>query len=160
MTSATTDQPRRLLYVANEDFAFLLNRLPMARAARAGLRSGWRAAQGQSSKGERSGGFRSASDPLPARRIVPVRGDSHDLGTSADREQDQAADRASFRSAMLRLRVDRRPRQDVLAGQRHHRPRLYLHVGILADAAVETEHDMASALAPESAAQSGSRTEP
>src|SRR6267154_5816866 len=34
MTSATTDQPRRLLYVANEDFAFLLNRLPMARAAR------------------------------------------------------------------------------------------------------------------------------
>jgi glycosyltransferase involved in cell wall biosynthesis len=34
MTSATADQPRRLLYVANEDFAFLLNRLPMARAAR------------------------------------------------------------------------------------------------------------------------------
>jgi glycosyltransferase involved in cell wall biosynthesis len=34
MTSKTTDQPRRLLYVANEDFAFLLNRLPMARAAR------------------------------------------------------------------------------------------------------------------------------
>ena len=33
MTS-TTDQPRRLLYVVNEDFAFLLNRLPMARAAR------------------------------------------------------------------------------------------------------------------------------
>lgn len=32
MTSTTT--PRRLLYVANEDFAFLLNRLPMARAAR------------------------------------------------------------------------------------------------------------------------------
>jgi glycosyltransferase involved in cell wall biosynthesis len=30
----TTDPPRRLLYVANEDFAFLLNRLPMARAAR------------------------------------------------------------------------------------------------------------------------------
>jgi glycosyltransferase involved in cell wall biosynthesis len=30
----TTDSPRRLLYVANEDFAFLLNRLPMARAAR------------------------------------------------------------------------------------------------------------------------------
>jgi glycosyltransferase involved in cell wall biosynthesis len=34
MTLATTDSPRRLLYVANEDFAFLLNRLPMARAAR------------------------------------------------------------------------------------------------------------------------------
>ena len=34
MTSTPTDQPRRLLYVANEDFAFLLNRLPMARAAR------------------------------------------------------------------------------------------------------------------------------
>jgi glycosyltransferase involved in cell wall biosynthesis len=34
MTSATSDQPQRLLYVANEDFAFLLNRLPMARAAR------------------------------------------------------------------------------------------------------------------------------
>jgi glycosyltransferase involved in cell wall biosynthesis len=30
----TTETPRRLLYVANEDFAFLLNRLPMARAAR------------------------------------------------------------------------------------------------------------------------------
>ncbi len=30
----TTSSPRRLLYVANEDFAFLLNRLPMARAAR------------------------------------------------------------------------------------------------------------------------------
>jgi glycosyltransferase involved in cell wall biosynthesis len=30
----TTDSPRRLLYVANEDFAFLRNRLPMARAAR------------------------------------------------------------------------------------------------------------------------------
>jgi glycosyltransferase involved in cell wall biosynthesis len=34
MSSTSTDQPRRLLYVANEDFAFLLNRLPMARAAR------------------------------------------------------------------------------------------------------------------------------
>ncbi|MDB5875976.1 MAG: group 1 glycosyl transferase [Ramlibacter sp.] len=34
MNHATTDTPRRLLYVANEDFAFLLNRLPMARAAR------------------------------------------------------------------------------------------------------------------------------
>jgi glycosyltransferase involved in cell wall biosynthesis len=34
MTSTTTDQPRRLLYVANEDFAFLMHRLPMARAAR------------------------------------------------------------------------------------------------------------------------------
>jgi glycosyltransferase involved in cell wall biosynthesis len=34
MPQATTDAPRRLLYVANEDFAFLLNRLPMARAAR------------------------------------------------------------------------------------------------------------------------------
>ena len=31
---AITDPPRRLLYVANDDFAFLLNRLPMARAAR------------------------------------------------------------------------------------------------------------------------------
>ena len=29
-----TAAPRRLLYVVNEDFAFLLNRLPMARAAR------------------------------------------------------------------------------------------------------------------------------
>ncbi len=34
MTPATTGLPRRLLYVANEDWAFLLNRLPMARAAR------------------------------------------------------------------------------------------------------------------------------
>ncbi len=34
MTLAIPDPPRRLLYVANEDFAFLLNRLPMARAAR------------------------------------------------------------------------------------------------------------------------------
>jgi glycosyltransferase involved in cell wall biosynthesis len=34
MTLATAPPPRRLLYVANEDFAFLLNRLPMARAAR------------------------------------------------------------------------------------------------------------------------------
>jgi glycosyltransferase involved in cell wall biosynthesis len=34
MTPATTDLPPRLLYVANEDWAFLLNRLPMARAAR------------------------------------------------------------------------------------------------------------------------------
>jgi glycosyltransferase involved in cell wall biosynthesis len=34
MTAATASSPRRLLYVANEDFAFLLNRLPMARAAR------------------------------------------------------------------------------------------------------------------------------
>jgi glycosyltransferase involved in cell wall biosynthesis len=32
--AAVTDSPRRLLYLANEDFAFLLNRLPMARAAR------------------------------------------------------------------------------------------------------------------------------
>jgi hypothetical protein len=29
MPSTTTDQTRRLLYVANEDFTFLLNRLPM-----------------------------------------------------------------------------------------------------------------------------------
>ncbi len=34
MSSPTNTPPRRLLYVANEDFAFLLNRLPMARAAR------------------------------------------------------------------------------------------------------------------------------
>jgi glycosyltransferase involved in cell wall biosynthesis len=34
MTLETAAPPRRLLYVVNEDFAFLLNRLPMARAAR------------------------------------------------------------------------------------------------------------------------------
>jgi glycosyltransferase involved in cell wall biosynthesis len=34
MSSSTNAPPRRLLYVVNEDFAFLLNRLPMARAAR------------------------------------------------------------------------------------------------------------------------------
>jgi glycosyltransferase involved in cell wall biosynthesis len=34
MTSNDTNSPRRLLYVVNEDWAFLLNRLPMARAAR------------------------------------------------------------------------------------------------------------------------------
>jgi glycosyltransferase involved in cell wall biosynthesis len=34
MGPITASTPRRLLYVANEDFAFLLNRLPMARAAR------------------------------------------------------------------------------------------------------------------------------
>lgn len=33
MPSEATHSPRRLLYVVNEDFAFLLNRLPMARAA-------------------------------------------------------------------------------------------------------------------------------
>jgi glycosyltransferase involved in cell wall biosynthesis len=34
MTPSDTRSSRRLLYVANEDWAFLLNRLPMARAAR------------------------------------------------------------------------------------------------------------------------------
>src|SRR4051812_18880088 len=34
MTSEFANPPRRLLYIVNEDFAFLLNRLPMARAAR------------------------------------------------------------------------------------------------------------------------------
>src|ERR1700751_204621 len=34
MRAANTKPPRRLLYVVNEDWAFLLNRLPMARAAR------------------------------------------------------------------------------------------------------------------------------
>ncbi|HLI99283.1 MAG TPA: glycosyltransferase family 4 protein [Bradyrhizobium sp.] len=34
MRPASTPPPRRLLYVVNEDWAFLLNRLPMARAAR------------------------------------------------------------------------------------------------------------------------------
>ena len=34
MTPGPPISPRRLLYVVNEDFAFLLNRLPMARAAR------------------------------------------------------------------------------------------------------------------------------
>ena len=34
MNLADPALPRRLMYVANEDFAFLLNRLPMARAAR------------------------------------------------------------------------------------------------------------------------------
>jgi glycosyltransferase involved in cell wall biosynthesis len=34
MTLAGSASPRRVLYVINEDFAFLLNRLPMARAAR------------------------------------------------------------------------------------------------------------------------------
>ena len=33
MTLADTKPPRRILYVVNEDWAFLLNRLPMARAA-------------------------------------------------------------------------------------------------------------------------------
>src|SRR6202051_1795759 len=33
-SSSTGASPRRLLYVANEDFEFLLHRLPMARAAR------------------------------------------------------------------------------------------------------------------------------
>src|SRR5271170_8029264 len=33
MTSASTNTTRRLLYVVNEDWAFLLNRLPMARSA-------------------------------------------------------------------------------------------------------------------------------
>src|SRR3954453_13356549 len=35
MASSGETRKRRLLYVVNEDFAFLLNRLPMARAARA-----------------------------------------------------------------------------------------------------------------------------
>jgi glycosyltransferase involved in cell wall biosynthesis len=35
MTLEISAPPRRLLYIVNEDFAFLLNRLPMARAARA-----------------------------------------------------------------------------------------------------------------------------
>jgi glycosyltransferase involved in cell wall biosynthesis len=35
MNSGKTTLPRRVLYIVNEDFAFLLNRLPMARAARA-----------------------------------------------------------------------------------------------------------------------------
>ena len=34
MTATIPDPPRRLLYVVTEDYAFLLNRLPMARAAR------------------------------------------------------------------------------------------------------------------------------
>jgi len=34
MTDASAAPRRRLLYVVSEDFAFLLNRLPMARAAR------------------------------------------------------------------------------------------------------------------------------
>jgi glycosyltransferase involved in cell wall biosynthesis len=34
MTSGAIHPPRRILYVVNEDYAFLLNRLPMARAAR------------------------------------------------------------------------------------------------------------------------------
>jgi glycosyltransferase involved in cell wall biosynthesis len=34
MPPASANSPRRLLYVVNEDWAFLLNRLPMARAAR------------------------------------------------------------------------------------------------------------------------------
>jgi glycosyltransferase involved in cell wall biosynthesis len=34
MTRIPTTSPRKLLYVANEDWAFLMNRLPMARAAR------------------------------------------------------------------------------------------------------------------------------
>src|ERR1700727_2283819 len=36
MTSDPATPPRRLLYVVNEDWAFLLNRLPMARAAQRG----------------------------------------------------------------------------------------------------------------------------
>src|ERR1700692_3319340 len=34
MNLETATPPRRILYVVNEDFAFLLNRLPMVRAAR------------------------------------------------------------------------------------------------------------------------------
>src|SRR4051794_27081302 len=35
MSPANAAAPRRVLYVVTEDYAFLLNRLPMARAARA-----------------------------------------------------------------------------------------------------------------------------
>jgi len=35
MTPTAPGATKKLLYVVNEDFAFLLNRLPMARAARA-----------------------------------------------------------------------------------------------------------------------------
>ena len=34
MISPETKPRRRILYIVNEDWAFLLNRLPMARAAR------------------------------------------------------------------------------------------------------------------------------
>jgi hypothetical protein len=34
MAAATPTPPRRLLYVVSEDYAFMLHRLPMARAAR------------------------------------------------------------------------------------------------------------------------------
>src|ERR1700751_5868862 len=34
MMATSSEPPRRLLYVVTEDYAFLLNRLPMARAAR------------------------------------------------------------------------------------------------------------------------------
>jgi hypothetical protein len=37
MTDATVTPPRRLLYVVSEDFAFLLNRLPMARSSQDGF---------------------------------------------------------------------------------------------------------------------------
>jgi len=38
MSPANSTATRRVLYVVNEDFAFLLNRLPMARAAGGRLR--------------------------------------------------------------------------------------------------------------------------
>jgi glycosyltransferase involved in cell wall biosynthesis len=67
MTSLDAKPPRRLLYVVNEDWAFLLNRLPMARAAqKAGFEVHVATRVNDGSRVIESEGFR--LHPIPLRR--------------------------------------------------------------------------------------------
>src|SRR5580692_9781173 len=79
MTSDSTKPLRRLLYVVNEDWAFLLNRLPMARAARqAGFEVHVAARVGDGAEAIEAEGFilhpiplqRGGISPLSAIRVI------------------------------------------------------------------------------------------
>jgi glycosyltransferase involved in cell wall biosynthesis len=73
MTPASPNSPRRLLYVVNEDWAFLLNRLPMARAARqAGFEVHVATRVGDGAEAIEAEGFKLHPIPLQRGGISPL----------------------------------------------------------------------------------------
>jgi len=134
MTPPNSAATRRLLYVVNEDFAFLLNRLRMARAAReagfevhvaTNVNKGAARPKASSCIGSLSG----AAGCRPFRR-------SRRCWRSVASKRKSSQPATPFGVAVLRLWLGRAAGQEISDGQCDHRARLHLHLGELADGAV------------------------
>ena len=109
MTSADTKPPRRLLYVVNEDWAFLLNCLPMARAARkAGFEVHVATRVNDGARAIEAEGFTLHPIPLQRGGISPLSAIPAILALRQITAPYQAGYCPPLRPAMLRLWIDRR----------------------------------------------------